>query len=646
MKLRHLVILGAASIFLASCGGVLVTATPAPSAMESPSSLPLLATPTALPTSTTAPVHTLTVCAGTEPADLYLYNELSYSKKTILSTIYDGPVDVSGYDYRPVILEKLPSLADGDALIEVVDVKENDPVVDNTGLLANLQPGLVVRPAGCHSSSCAVPYASGTIQMERMRVTFHIKQGIMWNDGAPLTADDSVYSYQVAANEATLFSNNGLVSENVQSVMYTAGYVAVDSHTTKWTGLPGFQDPNYPVNFFIPLPKHQLSAYSVDQLAGANEVLYAPLGWGPYQIVNWEHGKQIDLQPNPNYYRLGEGLPYYNSLVIRFIGQNYENNLQEFNNGACDILLQDALPEFPDAAIRDLVSSGTAKLSLDPQPVFEHLTFNFDPASAETPAYFSDLVVRQAAALCIDRTRLTNLVYAGLVPPLDSALPPDHPLLAGLTVSKFSYDPNFAALLLDNAGWVDTNGDGHREAKGVPGVTDGQSLTVSLVASDSAIRNEISASVSGQLEACGFQVTLVQAAARDLLAQNAEALLSGRHFDLALGSSPIGVESLCNLASTADISAEANGWSGDNLGGYSNPDFDAACVAVRSSLPGTPEYTTSRQSALLIFAEQLPVFPLFSYSHFTLIRPDLQGVIVGFGQASELQNVESIHPGP
>jgi len=51
-----------------------------------------------------------------------------YARALILEAIYDGPIDMAGYEYEPVILEKLPSLADGDALIEAATVQAGDRV--------------------------------------------------------------------------------------------------------------------------------------------------------------------------------------------------------------------------------------------------------------------------------------------------------------------------------------------------------------------------------------------------------------------------------------------------------------------------------------------------------------------------------------
>ncbi|HTX89989.1 MAG TPA: peptide ABC transporter substrate-binding protein [Anaerolineales bacterium] len=639
MKHRYWTIPAILVIFLASCAPAAPTAT-----APAPTLAPATAAPSPQETPTPA-IHPLTICAGSEPSDLFLYNDMTYVKKAILSALYDGPIDVVDYGFQPVILTKLPSLADGDAVIAPVQVQEGDQVIDDSGALSALQPGVTIRPAGCNSSDCAVPYQGGTIQMDHLQATFHMRPGVEWTDGAPVNAADSVYSYQVATSPDTLYGNNGLISGSAESVSGTASYAALDDLTTQWTGLPGFMDPNYQTDFFIPLPQHQLSHYTVAELSEANEVLFAPLGWGAYQVTGWDQGKQMTLEPNPHYFRTAEGLPFFNQLTIRFVGNDGAANLAAFSGGQCDILLQDALPATPDATMLDLVNQGTARIYADPQPVFEHLTFDLTPLDPAAPNIFKDPQMRKALAACVDRNSLTKSVYAGLVPPLDLVLPADHPLMAGADLS-YPFDPAKAASLLDGLGWKDTNGDGIREAQGVPWVPDGTLLQFSLTTTDSDLRTQVAGLISGQLRACGMDVTVVQSPVRDLFAQNADAALAGRKFELAELSSSMDVETLCGLAGGAEVPSESNGWSGTNLSGYSNPLFDQACATVERSLPGSADYTTSRQTALRIFSEDLPVFPLFYLSGFTLARAGIAGILTGFGQSSELQNIESFKPGP
>ncbi|TES89174.1 MAG: hypothetical protein E3J88_06405, partial [Anaerolineales bacterium] len=71
-----------------------------------------------------APTDTLVICIGQEPDTLYQWGGSMLASSQVLEALYDGPIDNRSFGYQAVILEKLPSLADGDAVIEVVTVSE------------------------------------------------------------------------------------------------------------------------------------------------------------------------------------------------------------------------------------------------------------------------------------------------------------------------------------------------------------------------------------------------------------------------------------------------------------------------------------------------------------------------------------------
>ncbi len=146
-------------------------------------------TPPASFTPTPSP-RTLTICLDQEPNTLYPYGNLNAGAQSVLAAIDDGPIDTISYTYKPVILQKLPSTANGDATISQVTVNNGSEVVDANGNLTALNIGTSVRPSGCRSSGCAMNYSGSALQMDQMSVTFHLRPDLTWSDGIPLTADD------------------------------------------------------------------------------------------------------------------------------------------------------------------------------------------------------------------------------------------------------------------------------------------------------------------------------------------------------------------------------------------------------------------------------------------------------------------------
>ncbi len=223
-----------------------------PTSTPEPPPVPTL-TPTVLPP------RTLTICLGAEPNTLYPLGGPDTAARAVLEAIYDGPIDVVGYKHQPVILEHVPNMTRGDALIESVPVEEDTLIVDADGNLAYLDTGMRVRPAGCRSDECAIDYDGvSSLEMDQMIVNFSLLEGLVWSDGEPLTSADSIYAFELAADEDTPGSK--------YLIDRTQIYEATDETTVQWWGIPGFIDPTYYTNFWAPLPKHAWEEFAAAEL--------------------------------------------------------------------------------------------------------------------------------------------------------------------------------------------------------------------------------------------------------------------------------------------------------------------------------------------------------------------------------------------
>ncbi|MEK6223103.1 MAG: ABC transporter substrate-binding protein, partial [Chloroflexota bacterium] len=366
---------------------------------ESPISI-VIEIPTQVPTAVVNPTatlvpppDTLVVCLNEEPDSLYAYGSSSQAAKHIWQAIYDGPIDSNGYRYEPVILEKIPSLRDGDGAVNLVTVTEGDRVVDDSGTPAELTPGTIIRPSGCNSGDCAFEYDEGDLLLDQMQVTFRILRGVVWSDGTPLTAQDSVYSFELNASDETPASKF--------VVDRTASYSAVDDFTVIWQGLPGYIDPNYGLNFWTPMPEHIWGSMQPGTLLNAKISTEKPIGWGPYTIQSWNPGQNIILQKNPNYFRSTEGLPHFEQLVFRFVGENTNNNIAATMSGECDVV--EKVENIAFTTLAELQNNGRLNTIVGQKATWEHLDFGINPASYDDgydpgddrPAFFSDTRTRQ-----------------------------------------------------------------------------------------------------------------------------------------------------------------------------------------------------------------------------------------------------------
>ncbi len=488
---------------------LLTACRPRPSAPTAPPQA--FPTPTQAPTATPtpAPPRSLTVCLGYEPNTLYPYGNPNAAARSVLQAIYDGPIDVVDYEYHPVILQKLPSLADGDAVISEVTASAGDEIVDADGNLVVLEAGVRVRPAGCRSEDCVFEYDGvSDVTLDQMAVTFTLLPDLAWSDGEPLTAQDSIYSFHLAASAGTPTSKF-LIDR-------TESYEAVDELSVQWWGKPGYLDPSYATNFWMPLTEHAWAEFSAADLLTADISARRPLGWGPYLVEEWTPGDHIRLRRNELYFRWRENLPVFETLTFRFLSDP-EAAISALLASECDILDTTVPLDAQIGLLLELASAGQAQAYFAPTMAIERLDFRIRPASyddgyvdapyADRADIFRDVRTRQAIAMCLDRQKVVDTVLFGLVDVPDTYLPPEHPLY-NPDARAYPYDVTAATRLLDEIGWRDHDGDPStpRQAIGVTGVPLGTPLQLTYITTGATQRRQVSEILRQSLAQCGIGV--------------------------------------------------------------------------------------------------------------------------------------------
>ncbi len=285
--------------------------------------------------------------------------------------------------------------------------------------------------------------ANGGVSADGRTVTYHLRHGVRWQDGAPVTSRDVVFTYHAVMNPA----NN--VPERygydlVSSVAAPDAYTVVVHLKRAFSPIIGFffgGDSNYPI-----LPAHLLAG-----LPNLNAVPFnsAPIGAGPYRFARWDRGDRLEFDANPTYYA---GKPRIQHLVLPFIPQD-STAIEELQTGEIDAAtLLDA------SRIAELRAITNHRVVVTPVPYWYALSFNLDDALV------ADKVIRQAVVLAIDRRTLTRKITHGVYN-ADAAM-------AGLFTWAFdphadpvSYDPSRAAALLTRDGWIPAS-DGIRTKQG------------------------------------------------------------------------------------------------------------------------------------------------------------------------------------
>lgn len=621
-----------ASMLLSACGPKTTpTAEPTAKPTEAPTKTPE-------PTPPPAP-KTLVICQGQEPDTLYRYGGNMLAASHILHAVYDGPIDSRTYSYQPVLIEQLPTFDNGGAVLQKVTVQTGDKVLTIDDEVVELDPeaGHKIKPSGCRSADCAIVFDGTPVEMDQLVVTFKFKSGVKWSDGEPLTADDSVYAFELASDPDTPIAKYG--------VERTASYVATDDLTVVWTALPGYLDATYFTNVYEPKPRHlwqEKLGYTAKDLLEAPESSRTPLGWGAFVIEEWVQGDHVTVKKNPLYYRANEGLPYVDTIIFRFVSDS-NATVAQLISGECDIATQDTSLEDQAKLLLKLEEQGVLKPVFQTGTVWEHVDFNVNPIETyDRPDFFEDVRVRKAIAHCLNRQAVIDTILYGRSIAISSYVPPEHPLYAEDVVS-YEYDPEKGKALLEEVGWKDVDGDGIREAQGVAGIADGTKLEFKWQSTTASMRVQYMQLFQQDLAACGIKLNLQNLPSREWFANGPDGPLFGRKFDMGSFAWLTGVEPACNLYASWEIPGPDNNWGGQNDTGWSDPAFDAACRRALQALPGTTDYIEGHKEAQRIFSQNLPVIPLFLRIKLAAYRPEVTGFIMDPTENSEMWNIEAFN---
>jgi peptide/nickel transport system substrate-binding protein len=419
-------------------------------------------------------------------------------------------------------------------------------------------------------------------------------------------------------------------------------------------------DSTYFINITQPLPEHILGQYTPADLVTQYDAQKLWTGDGPFIIDEWTKGEQITAHKNPNYFRASEGLPKFENLVYRFTGGDPNAAIAAILAGECDIVDQTTAMDSQSQLLLELQAKGQINATFVTGTTWEHADFNIQPiesiwnsgafagwvAEGSTDGPFGDVRLRQAVAMCMDRQSVVDTVMYGQSVVIDTYLPPNHPLF-NADAKHWPFDPAAAATLLDEIGWLDADGDPAtpRVATGVVGVPDNTLLEFNYETTNATMRQQATQIMAQSMAGCGIKVNLSYYPASQWFAAGPDGKLYGRLYDLGQFAWLTGVTPPCDLYLSTQLPTEANGWSGQNNPGFHDPAYDTACNTQLQSLPGEPAYDTAAKEAQAIFADQLPVVPLFLRLKLAATRPDMCNFIMDPTANSEMWNIENFDYG-
>jgi peptide/nickel transport system substrate-binding protein len=513
------------------------------------------------------------------PEELYPYLQSASTTRIaapVTELLFPSPILAHSYSYTSTgVLERIPTIENGD-----VQVQRADVYLDVAGNITTTVTQVIT-------------------QVDQLAVTFRWNPRLTWSDGTPVTADDSVFAYELAKAAPPNVEARDLLQQ-------TSVYEKVDDHTTRAVLQPDFTGPTYFLSYWTPLPRHLLQGTPPEQVRDA--FAKSPVGYGPYVIEERTQG-EIRMVRNPHYF----GEPPEAARLVFSVMSDLEVLRANVLNGNLDVVATDrVLPEiFPE--LEQDAQEGV-QVSYLPGPIWEHIDFNLDVEQLQ------DIRLRRAVAFGTNRQGMADALFDGRSPVLDSWILPEQDAAAPPDqITRYPYNPDEARRLLDEAGFTDPDGDGVRVSQ--TGIT----LTLQLLTTDgSPIRQMIAERFREDMRQIGVQVEIEKTSSDGLFA--ADGPLHLRQFELVLFGwiarpEPSGLQ----LWSCAAVPSDSNGWTGDNFAGWCFRDADRAVREAATALdPVARNAAYLRQQQL--WTQELPSLPLFQRLSMVVVAPGVSGL--------------------
>jgi peptide/nickel transport system substrate-binding protein len=322
---------------------------------------------------------------------------------------------------------------------------------------------------------------SWEISDDGLTYTFTLRQDVTFHDGNPLNAEAFKATYERIINPDTAslqvgnlgpFDGVEVLGDYEFAINLTEPFAPLMANLSSTALTPG-------------------SPAAFDELG--DDYALSPVGTGPFMFDRWE-GNDLYLIRNPDY--------NWAPAALSHDGPAYLEQL--------------TFREVAEAATR-MVTLQTSEANITHYPVLDEVASyeeqGFQVFRVDTPGFAKsmpinmhyaptdDLLVRQAILYGINRQQVVDLIQAGLANPANGPLTRASFAYNEAVEQMYAYDPAQAAALLDEAGWVDSNGDGIREK-------DGQNLTATMIMFDSGPNKAMAELVQAMLMELGFEATL------------------------------------------------------------------------------------------------------------------------------------------
>ena len=422
---------------------------------------------------------------------------------------------------------------------------------------------------------------NGLLAEDLSSVTFKLKEGVVWSDGEPFTANDVVFTWQWVTNPANAAVSAGPweIVENIEAVDDLTALVTFFQPSAAWFDpfAGGTVGPILPAHIFDNDPGNRNTDFDL-----------MPIGTGPFVIEEFRPNDQVNYIANENYREPNK--PFFASIVLKGGGEAAAAARAVMQTGeyhyAWNLQVEPAVLDEIDAD----GEFGTYVVAQGPSLERIHINFS-DPwtevdgqvSEMNTPhPFLTDPAVREALNLACDRQTIADEFYG-------PGQPPTANILNGLPQwespnTSWEFNLEEAARILDEAGWT-------REGEGLRS-KDGMELKIVYATSVNAVRQKTQAVIKRDLESIGIGVQLEQIDAAIYFdgSEGNPQNINKFPWDIDMytnaPSSPVPIPFFISWyagPNGSNVAQKSNGWQGQNFSRWINEEYDAKFEELQSA---------------------------------------------------------------